>query len=251
MRTKFLVLLLLTALQATNAFLSGASEIVSSIIEQVQDHLDGVSESSEGRFFGGGGGYGGCTDSFSVFGFLAFLLALLDLILDLQMNMAAGGGGAGGRSIRSPGGVHQASGRPPLTCQDNAELQQATSACYSMLRGFLNALASDDPECAERFLCEGAEEAAAAGPVGEVIASVASLNAGSWLQKVNATLFAGVTEAGESGAKSGGCAFRYSRCFGLPDAYRYPAVYRGPQLPSEAYQPILQEVMDAVKDALL
>lgn len=28
--------------------------------------------------------YGGCTDSFSVFGFLAFLLALLDLILELQ-----------------------------------------------------------------------------------------------------------------------------------------------------------------------
>lgn len=32
------------------------------------------------------GGYGGCSDSFSVFGFLAFLLALLDLILELQGN---------------------------------------------------------------------------------------------------------------------------------------------------------------------
>ncbi|XP_066960766.1 uncharacterized protein [Macrobrachium rosenbergii] len=249
MRTKVLVLFLLTSLQAASAFLSGASEIVSNIIEQVQDHLNGVSESAEGRFFGGGGGYGGCTDSFSVFGFLAFLLALLDLILDLQMNMA-GGGGTAGRSVRSADGVDESSGSP-LTCQNNAELQQATSACYSMLRGFLNALASDDPECAKRFMCEGAEEAATAGPVGEVIASVASLNAGSWLQKVNATMFAGVTEAGESGAKSRGCAFRYSKCFGLPDAYRYPAVYRGPQLPSEAYQPILQEVMDAVKDAFL
>ncbi|XP_068225053.1 uncharacterized protein [Palaemon carinicauda] len=245
MKIKVLVLIFLIAMQACNAFLSGASEIVSNIIEQVQDHLNGISQSSEGRFYGGGGGYGGCTDSFSVFGFLAFLLALLDLILDLQMNMA----GDGGRNVRSAG--DDSSGGGPVTCQNNAELQQATSACYSMLRGFLNALASDDPECAKRFLCEGAEEAVTAGPVGEVIASVASLNAGSWLKKVNATMFADVGEAGESGAKSRGCAFRYSECYALPGAYRYPAVFRGPQLPSEAYQPILQEVMDAVKDALL
>lgn len=35
-------------------------------------------------------GYSGCNDAFSVFGFLAFLLALFDLIMELQndMNMA-------------------------------------------------------------------------------------------------------------------------------------------------------------------
>lgn len=49
---------------------------------------------------------------------------------------------------------------------------QATSASYSLLRGFLNALAADDAECAKRFLCEGAEEAAAAGPLGQVVATV-------------------------------------------------------------------------------
>lgn len=52
-------------------------------------------------------------------------------------------------------------------------MQEAASASYSLLRGFLNALASDDPECANKFMCEGAKEAAAAGPLGEVVARVA------------------------------------------------------------------------------
>ncbi|XP_047488984.1 uncharacterized protein LOC125039225 [Penaeus chinensis] len=125
------------------------------------------------------GGYGGCSDSFSVFGFLAFLLALLDLILELQGNR---------RKKRDARGVEE-DVNLKAECQSQDEIQQATSACYSLLRGFLNTLAAQDAECARRFLCEGAEEAASAGPVGEVIASVGSTNAGSWLEKVNSTLF--------------------------------------------------------------
>ncbi|KAG7173417.1 hypothetical protein Hamer_G018703 [Homarus americanus] len=192
--------------------------------------------SAEGRMYG-------CSDSFSVFGFLAFLLALLDLILELQA-MNNTGGTRRRRAAEDDTDL-------TLGCQEDVEMQQATSASYSLLRGFLNALATDDPGCAKRFLCEGAEEAAAAGQLGEVVANVASQNAGSWLLKVNSTLFADVGSAGQTGAKMKDCAFRFSQCFALPDSYRYPAVYRGPQLPSHVYQSVLDEVMDVVRDTLL
>lgn len=41
-----------------------------------------------------------------------------------------------------------------------------------MLRGFLNSITATGADCAERFLCEGAEAAAAAGDFGQVIAKV-------------------------------------------------------------------------------
>ena len=40
---------------------------------------------NEKKFLEHGTGRSGCNDAFSVFGFLAFLLALLDLILELQV----------------------------------------------------------------------------------------------------------------------------------------------------------------------
>lgn len=52
-------------------------------------------------------------------------------------------------------------------------MQEAASASYSLLRGYLNALATEDPGCASRFMCEAAEEAATAGPLGRVVAKVA------------------------------------------------------------------------------
>lgn len=238
MKAIIILSVLLTA-GITRAQVYDATGVASTILQEIQNHLDGTSGSVQGRSYAG---YGGCTDSFSVFGFLAFLLALLDLILDLQANNADNNA----RHLRSA--ERERSNSQDPTCQENAEMQQATSACYSLLRGFLNSLAAEDGECAKRFMCEGAEEAATAGPIGEVIANVASLNAGSWLSKVNTTKFSGVGDAGQNGAKLRGCAWRYSECYGLPSAYRYPAVYRGPQLPSEAYQPVLQEVMELVKD---
>ncbi|XP_042887299.1 uncharacterized protein LOC122263061 [Penaeus japonicus] len=218
------------------SILDNTSEVASNILQQIQDHLGSVTNSGQARM----GGYGGCTDSFSVFGFLAFLLALLDLVLELQGNR---------RKKRDILGTEDFDLKSE--CQSQEEVQQATSACYSLLRGFLNTLAAQDPECAKRFLCEGAEEAASAGPVGEVIASVGSTNAGSWLEKVNATLYQDVGSAGEVGARVRGCALRYSQCFALPSAYRYPGVYRNPHLPSSFYQPLLQNLMDTVRDTLL
>jgi hypothetical protein len=42
-----------------------------------------------------------------------------------------------------------------------------------MLRGFLNAMDADDEDCAGKFLCEGAIEAAGRGELGMIIAEVA------------------------------------------------------------------------------
>ncbi|XP_063603020.1 uncharacterized protein LOC134778993 [Penaeus indicus] len=64
------------------SILDNTSEMASNILHQIEEHLSSVTSSGQARM----GGYGGCSDSFSVFGFLAFLLALLDLILELQGN---------------------------------------------------------------------------------------------------------------------------------------------------------------------
>ncbi|XP_063866318.1 uncharacterized protein LOC135103678 isoform X2 [Scylla paramamosain] len=137
------------------------SDVASVVLEQIQSHLASASYSLQGRM------YGSCTDSFSIFGFLAFLLALLDLVMELQnMNET-------GRRRREA--TDEAENEvTDLTCQD-LEMQEAASASYSLLRGFLNALAAQDQECANKFVCEGAEEAAAAGPLGEVVSRVARM----------------------------------------------------------------------------
>ncbi|CAL4106420.1 unnamed protein product, partial [Meganyctiphanes norvegica] len=112
---------------------------------------------------------GGCNDAFSGFGFLAFLLALLDLILELQADADMGGGTGRRRREASTadGGV--------INPWESSVVQEAGVACYSMYRGYLNALAVEDdsPDCAKRFLCEAAEEAAQAGQLGKMIANVA------------------------------------------------------------------------------
>ncbi|XP_076061554.1 uncharacterized protein LOC143037305 [Oratosquilla oratoria] len=135
--------------------------------------------------------------------------------------------------------------------EGNIELYQATSSCYSMLRGFMNTLAAQDTNCAMKFLCEGAQEAATAGPLGEVIAEVASTNAGSWLSRVNSTVFAGVGGAGLAGAARKDCDLRYSECFELPLTYRYPSVFRETLNAPQSYQTILMEILNDVKDSLL
>ncbi|XP_063866316.1 uncharacterized protein LOC135103678 isoform X1 [Scylla paramamosain] len=213
------------------------SDVASVVLEQIQSHLASASYSLQGRM------YGSCTDSFSIFGFLAFLLALLDLVMELQnMNET-------GRRRREA--TDEAENEvTDLTCQD-LEMQEAASASYSLLRGFLNALAAQDQECANKFVCEGAEEAAAAGPLGEVVSRVASQNAASWLLKVNSTLFADAEEAGQAGARKEGCALRFSQCLAVPLAYRYPGVSRDETLPALAYQSVLEEIMDVASLTLL
>ena len=51
--------------------------------------------------------------------------------------------------------------------------REACGAAYSLLRGFLNAAASEDAPCADRFLCEAWEEAAMQGPLAATVADLA------------------------------------------------------------------------------
>ncbi|XP_037794985.1 uncharacterized protein LOC119590388 [Penaeus monodon] len=197
------------------------SDVTHVLAEKVKSTFQDPQPAESGRFiipfFSGSGG---CNDAFTGFGFLAFLLALLDLILELQ---------DGNRRRRS---VQEELSKDPdifmtLALESGPEAQGAAAACYSLYRGFLNTLATRDRECAQRFMCEAAEEAAASGPLGKMIATVASANAASWLKKENATLYKGVEEAGAAGAAGVACGMKYSQCFGLPPLYRYPRVYTG------------------------
>ena len=106
----------------------------------------------------------GCNDAFSVFGFLAFLLALLDLIMELNGGMMMGGGGGGGG---------RGWGRRKRAVSQQPEVRQAMLASYSMFRGFLNALDADNPACSALFMCEAAVEAARRGQTGYTVSKAA------------------------------------------------------------------------------
>jgi len=101
---------------------------------------------------------GGCDDGFGVFGFLAFLLALLDLLLEL------GGDGRKKRSIGDEGICDLPNPHP--------QVREGTLAALVMLRGFLNAVEpldeANSQECAALAICEASTEAAR---LGEVISS--------------------------------------------------------------------------------
>ncbi|XP_042876680.1 uncharacterized protein LOC122256196 [Penaeus japonicus] len=200
------------------------SDVTQVLAEKVKSAFHDPQPAESGRFiipfFSGSGG---CNDAFTGFGFLAFLLALLDLILELQ------DGNRRRRSVPNDLGLGPEA-FTTMALESGPEAQGAAAACYSLHRAFLNALATRDGECARRFMCEGAEEAAASGPLGRMIATVASANAASWLTKENATLYKGVEEAGAVGAAGGACGMKYSQCFGLPPLYRFPRVFTGDPL---------------------
>merc|ERR1712060_467837 len=150
----------------------------------------------------------GCDDGFGVFGFLAFLLALLDLLLDL----------GGSRRKRSAEGICEAP-------QPHPQVREGTLAALSMLRGFLNALEpleeTDSQECAALAMCEATSEAARGGEVGRVVAQAAGANAASWLSEVakvggeNA-----LKEAAEVGLAGQPCSLWM--CTERPSHYRHP-----------------------------
>ncbi|XP_068223799.1 uncharacterized protein [Palaemon carinicauda] len=199
---------------------SDVTKVLFDKMHNVLQETKAVEDQVEGRFiiplfFGSGG----CNDAFSGFGFLAFLLALLDLILELSNDMA-------GRRLRRAS-VDSSSESIFLTneLKANPVMEKASVACYSMHRGFLNALAAVDGECAKRFLCEGAHEAASQGQLGKMIAAVASENAASWLIHENRTKYEDVGEGASAGVNGLPCSTSFSQCFNLPVTYRYPKVY--------------------------
>lgn len=207
------------------SFTDVTTAIFDKVVETVEDaQLLQDEDKVEGRFIIPFFSWsGGCNDAFSGFGFLAFLLALLDLILELNNDAA------GRRRRRDAASAFVGSSPERLFVtnglKSDPEMEKASSACYSMYRGFLNALAATEEVCAKRFLCEGASEAASQGRLGRMIATVASENAVSWLMQENRTRYKDVGEGGFLGARGGQCGNTFSQCFSLPMVYQYPRVH--------------------------
>ena len=149
------------------------------------------------------GGHGCNNDGFAVFGFLAFLLAAANLLMD-----------DGGRSLRRKRS-ECTSTPPPIEIK-----QEGIKASYSLFRGFLNALDAADNKCSNYFWCEGASQAARTGATGQVLAKVASSNADSWLQQIAEDLHNGTKEAGIMGAGLEQPCDTLFHCAYYPPSYR-------------------------------
>ena len=88
----------------------------------------------------------GCQDNFAIFAFLAFLLTVLDLVLEMQ------GGAAGGGKRRKRSDLSQ------LSFIGNEDGRNATLVSYALFRGFMNSIDADSYHCKVKYICEGAEE---------------------------------------------------------------------------------------------
>ena len=97
----------------------------------------------------------GCNDNFAIFAFLAFLLTVLDLIMEMQ------GMKRRRRDLDTTQILHDETSK------------NATVATYTLFRGFLNAVASDNDQCQMLFLCESGLETANYGKAATKIATLA------------------------------------------------------------------------------
>jgi len=87
----------------------------------------------------------GCQDNFAIFAFLAFLLTVLDLVLEMQ-------GGAGRKKREEDPTLSSSS------MLNNEVGRNATLVTYSLFRGFLNSVDANHHHCKMKYICEGAEE---------------------------------------------------------------------------------------------
>ena len=84
----------------------------------------------------------GCQDNFAIFAFLAFLLTVLDLVLEMQAR----------RKKRSEDNLMARS-----SILSNEVERNATLVTYSLFRGFMNSVDAM-PKCKMKYICEGAQE---------------------------------------------------------------------------------------------
>ena len=114
----------------------------------------------------------GCTDAFSVFGFLAFVLALLNLL----MTGNDGGDGSRRRKRRETTADHfsrhfkedlPANVFPGKSRPDPEMLRSGLLSGHQLLQGFLRALDCPDQSCSRRTLCQAATQTADLGLVGQ------------------------------------------------------------------------------------
>ena len=145
----------------------------------------------------------GCNDAFSVFAFLAFLLALLQLIQD----------NGGGRKKRSEECHHMA--------QPEKRVREGMLAAHIMFQGFLNSVGSQnkhDDRCANWAMCEAGREARKVGRVGEVVAIVARHNAEKYLSKMKNVRWKQVVENEDIECE------KLFKCSHKPPHYRFPGI---------------------------
>merc|ERR1712183_653583 len=146
----------------------------------------------------------GCNDPFAIFGFLAFLLVLLQLL-------ANNGGGRKKRSSRLCS-YHE----------ESNQLKEGRLAVHLVFQGFLNSLSEGDISCKQRSLCEGLSEAVKLGEVGSIVAKVSSVNAPGWFP-FSLRRRRELSRAGETGlgGETGDCSHLYP-CLSPPEHYKFP-----------------------------
>lgn len=139
----------------------------------------------------------GCTDNFAIFAFLAFLLTVLDLIMEMQ-----------GMKRRKRETITSS-----IDYEQNQITKNATVATYTLLRGFLNAEATENEDCRMLFFCESGSETASYGPVAKKIATLAGHKVMELLgsQEVENALLEGLNKRP--------CSYH---CREMPESYRHP-----------------------------
>ena len=112
--------------------------------------------------------------------------------------------------------------RRDLDCQQAPEKrQEVVQACYTLLRGFLNAMDAYDNDCSNFFTCEATKEASKLGKIGQVLAKVASSNAHFWLFELNGNSHNRTEEAGLHGCGTEDCQRKYP-CSRFHKTYKKP-----------------------------
>ena len=158
----------------------------------------------------------GCSDIYSVFAFLAFLFALLDFLLNMMEN----------RKRRSTPAEEECG--YSFQHSSDMDMREGTLAVYSMFRGMLNFMDTEDGDaghCSSWAMCQAAGEAAGLGRYGAVVAVLGSDRAGWWLERMGRGSWEAVKRAGIIGASGQNCDVIYP-CYERSNHYRWPGVRR-------------------------
>ncbi|XP_063881062.1 uncharacterized protein LOC135111561 [Scylla paramamosain] len=140
---------------------------LSPVQDLLQRHLSAASGSGRDGGYYGGSGCGGL----EVFAFLAFLLALLDLFLDLNelaLNV----------DVSTDRRTRRANSFSPSGCTNDVGVAEGVWAAGRLAEGVLKATTTT-PTCGHAHMCHAAAAAATRGPLAATLTSLA----GQWLAK--------------------------------------------------------------------
>ena len=166
---------------------------IGKFIHEVKDLISPVYDQSSPR-------QGGCNDPFAIFGFLAFLLVLLQLLAN----------NGGGRRRRS---VDMSSEMSSELCGDGNhaldDIEVGKLAIKYILQGFLKTTQTGSFQCQQRTFCEATKKAAGLGDIGATVSQVVSGNAPLWLVSGDVKRRRQLTKSGLSGIMGHNCSDLY------------------------------------------